>query len=90
MTNPNENKFPKYVTFDRAMKISETAAEAVRMSFNVGQNPRVAELKRYAAGLITMCEEIRDEGVAKREASVAITEFETACMWAVKAATKGL
>ena len=90
MANPNEHKFPKYVTFDSAMKITETAAEAVRMSFNVGQNPRVAEIKRLTAGLITMCEELRSESVAGREASVAITEFETACMWAVKAATKGL
>lgn len=69
--------------------VSATAKEAVRFSFNPSAIDRVATVKLLAAALIQECEEIRAEGKAAREASIAITEIESAAMWAVKAATKG-
>lgn len=70
--------------------VSATAKEAVRFSFNPSSIDRVAVIKLLAAALIAECENIRAEGIAAREASIAITEIETAAMWAVKAATRGL
>jgi len=72
------------------LPISETAENAVGLDFNPSGSPRVLLLKKLAAAFITECENMADDGIARREAKVAITEMETACMWAVKAATKGL
>ena len=66
--------------------LSDAAREHVRPS---GLD-RVSYLKTIAVLFITECEKIRDEGKAAREASVAITEMQTASMWAVSAATKSL
>lgn len=68
--------------------------KAVGLSFNPSSNPKVDELKKAAAAFIDLCHEMRtatddsepDAEVA-RMASVAITEAQTAQMWAVKAAT---
>jgi hypothetical protein len=68
-------------------EISKTASDAVRRDFNPSGSPVVAELKDLAAKFITLCEGLKP--TAGREASIAITEMETAAMWAVKAATKG-
>ena len=70
--------------------VSPTAKDAVRQDFNPSQDPTVADLKRRTAELISLMELIRDRGVAGREASVAITQLQTASMWCVLAATKGL
>lgn len=67
---------------------------AVGLSFNPSSNPKVDELKKAAAAFIDLCNDMRtatddakpDADVA-RMASVAITEAQTAQMWAVKAAT---
>ncbi len=72
--------------------ISKTAADAIRHKFNPSDLGDVARIKDLTGTLITMLEQIRDRngGVAGREAAVAITNVQTASMWAVLAATKGL
>ena len=74
------------------MSISESAADAVRRDFNPSGNFDVADIKRRTAELISIMEIIRDRdgGKAGREAAVAITNLQTASMWCVLAATKGL
>jgi hypothetical protein len=71
---------------------SKTAIDAVRKDFNPSGNADVAAIKERTADLITMMEIIRDRdgGKAGREAAVAITNLQTASMWCVLAATKGL
>lgn len=71
-----------------ALEISESAAEAVRLKFNPGALNDVTMLKTLAASFITICENLKRG--APREFSVAITEMETAAMWAVKGATKNI
>jgi uncharacterized metal-binding protein len=70
--------------------VSDTAKEHVRLRFNPSGLDRVAKLKLLQAAFITECEAIAAEGKAGREAAVAITNAQTASMWAVSAATKGL
>lgn len=71
--------------------LSETAKEAIRFTFNPSGNATVHRLKFLAAALITEYEKVRDSGTgAGREAAVAITNLQTASMWGVLAATKGL
>lgn len=69
--------------------VSAATLEAVRFSFNPSAIDRVAVIKLLAAALIEECAKIRADGNAYREASIAITETESAAMWAVKAATAG-
>lgn len=62
----------------------------VRTNFNVGgDSPEdaavVDAIKRKTAELINLCEELKAKD--PRCASIAQTEFETAAMYAVKAAT---
>lgn len=75
-----------------AVDISPTAADAIRHKFNPSDRGDVASIKDLTGTLITMLERIRDrdDGKAGREAAVAITNIQTASMWAVLAATKGL
>lgn len=68
--------------------------KAVGLKFNPSGDSKVDELKKAAAKFIDLCDELRkydgagyDSGEVKRMASVAITEAQTAQMWAVKAAT---
>ena len=74
------------------IETSNTAKDAVRKDFNPSGNSDVAEIKAITAALITTMEQIRDRnaGLAGREAAVAITNIQTASMWCVLAATKGL
>lgn len=74
------------------IETTETAKDAVRKDFNPSGNPDVAEIKAITASLISKMEGIRDRdgGKAGREAAVAITNIQTASMWCVLAATKGL
>lgn len=68
--------------------VSASAKEAVRASFNPSALSAVDRIKLLGAALITECEQVRDSNTdAARAASVAITQIETAVMWAVKAAT---
>jgi hypothetical protein len=64
----------------------------VGISFNPGGNVLVADIKKKAAELIDICNdmkgEISDHAEANRCWALAMTAFEDAAMWAVKAATK--
>jgi len=79
---------PTLVSFTQS-ELSATACEAIRFTFNPSGDQRVNTIKALTARLITELEAIRDEGRAGREAAVAITNVQTASMWAVLAATKG-
>ncbi len=80
------------MTDDRPMTFGE---RAVGLTFNPSGDPVVNELKTAAAEFIDLCAAQRekanqDEGIGGEKArmySVAITEAQTAQMWAVKAAT---
>lgn len=65
--------------------------KAVGLSFNPGNNPKVEEIKQAFAKVIDIINDMRapesGSGEIKRMCSVAITEAQTAQMWAVKAAT---
>lgn len=63
---------------------------AVGLSFNPGGNPDVDELKHQFALVIDFLDQMRakaNTAEKKRLASIAITEAQTAQMWAVKAVT---
>lgn len=71
--------------------ITAEAAEAVRFSFNPSGLDSVNRLKSLSAAFIAECQRQQAEhGEAGREFAVAITNMQTASMWAVLAATKGL
>lgn len=64
--------------------------KAVGINFNAMDNKEVAELKRFYASIIDRLNDLRnstESGEVKRLTSVAITEAQTAQMWAVKAVT---
>jgi len=75
--------------------LSQTAKDAVRLSFNPSQRADVQLLKSLAAAMITVLEGVREEktktadGPSIYEVSTAITHIQTASMWSVLAATKG-
>ena len=63
---------------------------AVGITFNPSGDEKVNVLKAQIAGFIDSCNDWRKEATdpdVKRMYSVAITEAQTAQMWAVKAAT---
>jgi hypothetical protein len=63
---------------------------AVGLTFNPSGDPLVLELKKLSAAFIDECNYCRDNSdnpEVKRMYSLAITECQTAQMWAVKAAT---
>ena len=74
-----------------AVELSPEALDAVRLNFNPSGNPQVAKLKVAAAMLYQLN---LDTQIAKpdtgRETAVARTHLQTASMWGVLAATKGL
>lgn len=60
----------------------------VRADFNASRNDNVANLKNGFARLIDIVDAIpSDTGEVQRLKSIAFTQLETACMFAVKAAT---
>ncbi|ACU61348.1 Acb2/Tad1 domain-containing protein [Chitinophaga pinensis] len=59
--------------------------QRVRTQFNPGNNSVVDQIKQKTAELINLCEELKTK--EPRLSSLAQTEYETAAMWAVKAAT---
>lgn len=59
--------------------------QRVRINFNPSQTDLVAQIKQKTAELINLCEELKAKD--GRLASLAQTEYESAAMWAVKAAT---
>lgn len=72
---------------DRELTFGE---RAVGLSFNPSQNPEVYRCKEQYAQVIDNLNRLRsesDDPEVKRQLSVAITEAQTAQMWAVKAIT---
>ena len=65
--------------------------KAVGLTFNPSGDAVVSDLKIKAAAFIDACHALREAANQSREvarmASIAITEAQTAQMWAVKAAT---
>lgn len=62
--------------------------KAVGLNFNPGGDEKVNEMKKLYAQIIDLLNEMRSEPSEKcRLASIAITEAQTAQMWAVKAIT---
>jgi hypothetical protein len=63
--------------------------QAVGLTFNPSGDPTVAKLKELYAEIIDICNDNRGgrDSEQARLWSVAITEAQTAQMWAVKAAT---
>jgi hypothetical protein len=65
-------------------------AERVRESFNPSGENLVDKIKRYTADLIDICNSENDKHDDPEEGrlwSLAMTQYEIAAMWAVKAAT---
>jgi hypothetical protein len=63
---------------------------AVGLTFNPSGDPNVIVLKQFIAAFIDFCDHERElarDPEVKRMYSLAITEAQTAQMWAVKAAT---
>ena len=76
---------------DASASISDSAAAIVRMGFNPSRIEPVDRLKALAAAFVSECEAIRDaRGKGAREAAIAITEMQGACMFAVAGATADL
>ncbi|MFA6171995.1 MAG: hypothetical protein WCW77_00640 [Patescibacteria group bacterium] len=64
--------------------------KAVGLTFNPGGDPKVTKIKELYAAIIDNCNVLRIEagqGEKARLLSVAITEAQTAQMWAVKGIT---
>ena len=64
--------------------------KAVGLTFNPSNDPTVDKLKKLYAEIIDICANLRTEsgqGEKGRLLSVAITEAQTAQMWAVKGVT---
>jgi hypothetical protein len=64
--------------------------KAVGLTFNPSGDPDVIAVKTAFAGIIDQCAKLRDAagpGEKSRLLSVAITEAQTAQMWAVKGVT---
>lgn len=59
--------------------------ERVRTEFNPSENGVVDQIKQKTAELINLCDELRDNDA--RLSAKAMTAYEEAAMWAVKAAT---
>ena len=65
-------------------------AARVREEFNPSKDDLVDKIKRYTADLIDICNsenDTHDDPEKGRCYSLAMTHYETAAMWAVKAAT---
>lgn len=65
--------------------------DRVRIKFNPSDNTTVSQIKQKSAELIDLCDKLKGEGSADGEHqrlwSLAMTHYEDAAMWAVKAAT---
>ena len=67
------------------MEDQSIGEQRVRTKFNPSADSVVDQIKQKTAELINLCEELKAKD--GRLASLAQTEYETAAMWAVKAAT---
>lgn len=86
--NPNDfSPTPIAANPDRPLTFGE---KAVGLTFNPSQDPAVYSCKSAFAACIDQMDALRnstDNADVKRMASIAITEAQTAQMWAVKALT---
>lgn len=59
----------------------------VKVDFNTTNSELVDQIKVKSAELIDLCEKLREGGTSERQRqlSIAQTNYEDACMWAVKA-----
>jgi hypothetical protein len=77
-------------TTEYVMPAGSLGALRVREDFNPSKDDKVTKIKRYTADLIDICHSESgktDDEEAKRLWSLAMTHYEAAAMWAVKAAT---
>jgi len=73
-----------------AMREPTFGEKACGVSFNPGGNPDVDQIKRAFAAIVDDLHQrfrAAENGEVKRMLSIAITEAQTAQMWAVKAVT---
>lgn len=93
-------EFPVSIELGKA-DVSKTAAEATHLTFHANQHPRLDRIKRLGAAMITEMEKLREmphlvvagpDGEAMtaphpcvREASVSITQLQTAVFWCASA-----
>jgi hypothetical protein len=65
--------------------------DRVRIKFNPSTSSDVDKIKALTADIIDLCETARnkgsEDGEAQRLWALALTDYENAAMWAVKAAT---
>ena len=83
-------EFPRRSTFSHEVTYMPTFGErAVGLSFNPSNIGEVHVIKKMFAEVIDWCDQMRAGATQeqKRMYSVAITEAQTAQMWAVKAVT---
>lgn len=68
---------------------TQTLGESlVRVDFNPSKEGIVYDIKRHTAAIIDLVDSIPNAGIQSgRTKALAITHYETAAMWAVKAAT---
>lgn len=73
------------------MSQGSLGAERVRETFNPSGNEMVDKLKRYTADLIDLCNDMQGDNNPEKSrcAALAMTYYETAAMYAVKACTTG-
>ena len=82
--------FESHTQKGKNMSVGSLGASRVRESFNPSGNDLVDKIKRYTADLIDLCYEQQEHGVEPEEGrlwALAMTHYEDAAMWAVKAAT---
>jgi hypothetical protein len=71
--------------FEDKPVVGSLGAARVREDFNPSGDSMVNKIKRYTADLIDLCEDLK--AFDPRLAALAQDAYETACMFAVKAAT---
>jgi len=69
---------------DQKQEIKTLGQQRVQRSFNPSANPVIEEIKENYALLIDKVDKLRTQSNG-REISIAQTELETSCMYAVKA-----
>ncbi len=65
--------------------VKSIGEQRVRTSFNPSSSDTVDQIKNYTAELINLCDKLKEKD--GRLASLAMTAYEQAAMWAVKLAT---
>lgn len=78
-------------TTEKEVDVLTLGEKRVRTTFNPGNNDKVQNLKEKFAHLINKVDSLRGDGMIEGEMarliSLSVTELETSCMYAIKAAT---